>query len=257
MKNILNLQRDFAKHLYQKSAKNIIADLPYSNLEALARLNIYRNNVLGNFTSVLSSIYEVVFKLVGEKYFEKLSEEFCQKYPSKSGNLDNYGSEFPEFLKKIIRKHKLPYLPDVARLELFFHQAYFTKDAPDFDVKKFQKIAPEDFFNLTFGLHPSCFLLKSKFPIFSIWKNNIEKKSSKKISLNNPEFALIDKAAGAVEIKNLAQEEFIFLQNLSQKKNLFETYKKIIRTTKKECDVGKILEKFISLRVIVNFNSGF
>jgi len=253
MKKTLTLQQEFISHINSKSKKEIISSLPYSNQESLARLNIYRNNVFGNFTSVLSSIYEVVQKLVGEKFFEQISEEFIKKYPSKSGNLDDYGFEFPQFLKRIQKKYKLPYLSDVAHLELLFHKAYLSKKTKDFDLEKFQKIAPQNFSNLTFFLHPSCFLFSSKFPVFSIWKNNIESKKPKKLSLNNPEMVLVNKGLGKVEIEKLNLEEFIFLKNLIAGKKLFETYKNIIRTTKKECDVGKILEKFIKSKVIINF----
>jgi hypothetical protein len=253
MKKTKELQQDFCAHLFDNKSKKIINSLPYSNQEALARLNIYRNNVFGNFESVLSSIYPAIKRLVGEDYFEKLVVDFCKKYPSRSGNLDDFGSEFPQFLKQIQRRHKLPYLPDTARLELFFHQAYFCKDAVDFDLKKFQKIPPENFFDLTFKLHPSCFLITSKFPIFSIWQSNVSEKKPKKLSLQQAESAIISKALGQVEIIKLSAAEFIFLQNLSQGKNLFETYKKILRSTKIDCNIGEILQKFVAAKIINNF----
>lgn len=252
-KKIKELQQDFCAHLFNYKSKKITNQLPYSNHEALARLNIYRNNVFGNFESVLSSIYPAIKRLVGEDYFEKLVLDFCKKYPSRSGNLDNFGKEFPQFLKQIRKQHKLPYLPDTARLELLFHQSYFCKNSKNFDIKKFQKIPSENFFNLTFKLHPSCFLITSKFPIFSIWHSNVNKKKPKKISLQESESAAISKALGQVEIIKLLPEEFIFLQNLSEEKNLFETYKKILRSTKKDCDIGQMLHKFIAAKIINNF----
>lgn len=254
MKNISQLQRNFANHIYKKSDKKIIAALPYSSQESLARLNIYRNNVFGSFNDVLESIFEVVKKIVGEKYFLQIAEEYHKKYHSKSGNLDYYGEEFPLFIKSIFKKHKLPYLYDLCRLELAYHQAYFSKNVAIFNVKKFQKISQENFFNLTFELHPSVFLFASKFPIFSIWKDNIKKFSKKKISLLNPEFAMVARSNGGLEIFKITQEEFIFLENIKQQKTLFEIYKKIIRATKKECDIGQILQRFIAIGVITNFN---
>lgn len=255
MSDILTLQRHFKNHLYKKSNEKLLDSLPYSKLEALARLNIYRNNVFGNFNSVLSSIFVAVKKLVGAKYFAQLCEEYNQKHHSKSGNLDNYGNLFPQFLSKIKNKHKLAFLSDVARLELLYHQSYFSADAKIFDIEKFKKISPENLADLKFDLHPSCFILASKFPIFSIWKDNIEKKGRKKISLNSPEFSLIYRASNIVQIQKLSEAEFLFLKNISDKK-LFETYKKIIRTTKTECDIGMILNKFISAGIITNFKSG-
>jgi len=252
MSDILKLQRNFKKHLYRQTDDKIIAALPYSKQEALERLNIYRNNVFGNFNSVLSSIFEVVKMLVGEKYFEQLCDEYNQKHFSRSGNLDNYGDAFPHFLEKLKNKHKLAFLPDVARLELLYHKAYYCADAKIFDLKKFQKIAPQDFSNLKFELHPSCFLMASEFPVFSIWKDNIENGGRKKISLNKAEFVLVERAHGKVEIHNLSKEEFIFLANLGRKK-LYNIYKEILRQTKKTCDIGALLNKFISLGIISNF----
>lgn len=255
MSNILNIQRDFSDHLYRKLNKKILRELPYSNDEALARLNIYRNNVFGSFNSVLSSIFEAVKKLVGEKYFEQLCDEYNQKNFSKSGNLDNYGDAFPQFLAKIKSKHKLAFLSDVARLELLYHKAYYAADTKNFDLKKFKKIPPEKFSDLEFELHPSCFLMASEFPIFSIWKNNIEEDGKKKISLKKPELVLVERGLRKVQIHNLSKEEFIFLANVPRKK-LFAIYKEIVRQTKKECDIGAILNKFISLGIITNFKIG-
>jgi hypothetical protein len=255
MKEILSLQQQFKTHLYKKNDEKILSMLPYSRTESLARLNIYRNNVFGNFSSVLSSIFEVVEKLVGAEYFEQLCDSYNQKFYSKSGNLDNYGDNFPAFLTKEKNKHKLVFLPDVAKLELLYHKSYFADGAPVFDLKKFKKLPQEKFFDLHFTLHPSCFLITSKFPIFSIWQDNIENGGKKKISLKNPESAMVERASQKVNIHKLDREEFLFLKNITQK-TLFETYKEISRITKKECDIGQILNKFITSGIITNFNNG-
>ncbi len=252
MSKVLNLQRDFSNHLYRKSNKNILHELPYSNQESLARLNIYRNNVFGSFNSVLSSIFEVTEKLLGKEYFEQLCSKYNQKHFSRSGNLDNYGDSFPHFLKKTKLENKLAFIPDLARLELLFHKAYYAADTKVFDIEKFKKVPQEKFFDLEFELHPSCFLIASKFPIFSIWENHIDNKKKKKISSKKPELVLVTRSLRKVQIYNLSREEFIFLANIADKK-LFKIYKEIIRQTKKDCDIGALLNKFISLGIISNF----
>jgi len=254
MKEILALQKDFKNHLYQKSSEKIIAALPYSKQESLARLNIYRNNVFGNFNSVLQSIYEVVERLVGEEYFAQICNSYNQKYFSKGGNLDNFGNDFAKFLSQEKANHKLMFLPDLARLELCYHKSYFADIAPQFPLEKFQKLSQKKFFNLQFSLHPSCFLLSSKFAIFSIWKSNIEKKSSKKINAAQPEFTMVERVSNRVNIHKINQEEFLFLKNIS-KKTLFKTYEEIVKITGKEFDIGALVNKFISNGVIINFKS--
>lgn len=254
MKEILALQQNFKNHLYQKKDEKIIATLPYSKQESLARLNIYRNNVFGNFNGVLQSIYEVVEKLVGEIYFAQICDSYHQKYFSKSGNLDNYGDDFAKFLKEEKANHKLVFLPDLARLELLYHKSYFADIAAQFPLEKFQKLSQKKFFNLQFQLHPSCFLMASKFAIFSIWKSNVEKKSNKKINAAQPEFVVVERVLNRVNIHKISQEEFLFLKNIS-KKTLFETYEKIVKITGAEFDIGALVNKFITNGIIINFKT--
>ncbi len=240
-----NLQKNFAKHIFDRKQIAIIGDLPYLNQESLARLNIYRNNVFGGFSSVLSSIFSSVKNIVGEKKFKKLIEDYQKKYPSKSGNLNYYGESFPRFLSKT----KPDFLSDLAKLELYFHNCYYASDVDDFDIENFKKLNPKNFFDLKFQLHPSCFLIKSKFPIFSIWKKN-----GKKIpTIIKAEFALVERANGSCEIHQLTEAEFVFLDNLAKEKTLYQTYQEIIKLTKKDFDIGKLLNKFITIRVVANF----
>ena len=256
---LVKLQQDFASHIFDKDDQKIIDELPYSKQEALARLNIYRNNVIGNFEGVLASTFEVVKKIVGEKYFEKLVETYAVKHPSQSGNLDFYGQYFPAFIKKKLKEHKLLYLEDVAKLEWLYHQSYFEKDAKAlFDVEKFKKIAPEKYKDLSFKLHPTSLLFSSKFPVFTIWKNNIEDKKKRIKIADNAEMILIERVGGKSMITKLTEEEFIFLSLIGDRKKLYETYQKICRKTKKEVakkeiDIGNFLNRFISSGVFVDF----
>jgi hypothetical protein len=253
--SLAKIQKDFSDHIFASQKKAILAQLPYEKEEALERLQIYRNNVVGNFNSVLESTFEVVKKLVGEKYFYELSEKYAKKHPSLSGNLDDYGEFFPLFLKRNLAANKLPYLHEIANLEWLLHRCYFASNSAEFDVKEFQKLAPEKFFNLTFELHPSCVLLKSNFPIFTIYQNSARKKNTVK----SGEFVLVEKADGRPKINNLTAEEFIFLSEIAAGKNLYKIYQKICRVAKKgackEFDVGQMLQKFINSRVISGFKA--
>ena len=68
----------------------------------------------------------MVEKLVGEGFFRYAASQFIRQYPSKSGDLNEFGYEFPEFLETFEPAAKLNYLPDVARLELAYHEAYYA-----------------------------------------------------------------------------------------------------------------------------------
>ncbi|MBU6339034.1 MAG: putative DNA-binding domain-containing protein [Rickettsiales bacterium] len=250
--NLLKLQKDFTTHLLSKNDLEILKSLSYSTAESLARLEIYRNNVFGNFDSVLSSVFEVVKKILGEKDFNKFVSEYIKKFPSTSGNLDLYGDNFLKFIKGKLKTHKLAYLEDLAKLELLYHKAYFAKDVKKkFDVEKFQKLTSENYNNLTLELHPSCFLFSSKFPIFTIWKS-----AKKKIAISGKEeYVLIDRVFDSCLITKLSKEEFLFLSLIESKKKLYAIYKKLCSTFKKEVDIGKLLNKFIASGVISAFKT--
>jgi hypothetical protein len=98
-------------------------------------------------------------------------------------------------------------------------------------------------------------VISSKFPIFSIWKDNIENGGKKKIPLKNSEFALVERLSGKVTIHKITEEEFLFLKNIS-KKTLYKTYEEITKITKKECDIGGLVNRFIGSGVITNFKLG-
>jgi len=240
-KNILQLQKQFASHIFDKKDVAITKFTSYSSGEALARLNIYRNNVLGNFESVLSSIFIVTKKILGEKKFTKLVLEYSEKFPSKTGNLDDFGNFFPQFIGKV----EGLYLKDLAQLELLYHHSYFAAETKEkFNIEKFKKLPPEKFFDLTFKVDSSCVLFATKFPIFSIWQN-----SKKSKSLPKPEFMLVY----SYKILKLSEEEFLFLSLIQKGKKLYDIYKSLNKKTKKEIDVGGILNKFISNGVIINY----
>lgn len=245
---LLDIQRDFLNHLYDDKKLAITSSiLPYSKPEALARLNIYRNNVFGNFSSVLSSVFLVTKKILGDKKFDIFCEEYMQSNFSKSGNLDEYGEFFAEFLNKIIKKHKLSYLSDLATIEFFHYKTFFDKKIKnDFPLIKFKKTSPENFSNLTFTLNPSMALFSSKFPIYKIWSK--EKKSSSK----KGEFILVANN-GKPSVINLSEVEFLFLIEVGEGKKLYQIYQKLCKKTKREIDVGKILNHFIENRILIDF----
>ncbi len=252
--NLLSLQREFTKHLIDNDKKDIFKFLPYSKKEAISRLNIYRNNVNGNFESVLSSTFEAVKNVAGEKYFKFLITEYIKNYHSKSGNLDLYGEEFPILIKNNLKKHKLSYLEDLAKLEFLYHKSYFSKDPKNaFDLEKFKNLEPEKFYNLTFTLHPSCYLFSSKFSIHSVWKNNTKNKQKKLYPTKEKEFLLIDRSLNTPKITKLSEVQYSFLSLIAKKKKLYETYETIYQKTNQDFDIGSFLNLFISSAILVDF----
>ena len=256
MSDLKKLQQDFVKYIYDNKKTDILSQIVQSDIDVAQRVFIYQNNILSNLQDVLGSVYEVCKKLVGEKYFRKIARQFIDQHKSKSGNLDDYGAEFPEFIKQKESDHKLVYLSQLASLEWQFHQAYFDDIAPEIKLETLQKIPQEDYFNLSFTLSPSAKLINSQFPLYKIWISNIGSNDQEKIDLTKEkgEFLLIYKLF-EVALEKIDEIDYLFLKLIAQNLSLFEIYENItLQLNLSEFDIGALINKYISNSVIANFN---
>ncbi len=136
------------------------------------RFAVYRNNVIASLIEALESAFPVVFKLVGDKFFKAMASEFVRKFPPKSPLMMHFASELPTFLESFDPVRSLPYLPDVARLELALRESYHAADRDPVPQEAFGSIPQDRLADARVELAPSFRLLKSDFPILSIWAAN-------------------------------------------------------------------------------------
>lgn len=137
---------------------------------ALARMAVYRGNVVGACTQALAGAYPIVAKIVGAPFFEGLAREYLRRFPSLSGDLNEFGASLPEFVAAFEHTQDLPYLPDVARMEWLAHRAYYARDAAAPDLARLAAVAEEDHGALRFELAPACALLESRWPLARLWE---------------------------------------------------------------------------------------
>jgi hypothetical protein len=177
------------------------------------RLDVYANTILVNRRNALRATYPVVERLVGGDFFDYAAGIFARSYPSLSGNMDEYGREFADFLAGFEPVAPLAYLPDVARLELLIDQALVAEDSHPARRIAAPLAAYGLRLNRVLQLAPGSRLLRSDFPVHRIWQ------------VNQPDCAsdgVVDLAEGGacllvrrnrfdVEIASLDPAEFAFL----------------------------------------------
>lgn len=135
------------------------------------RFDVYRNNVVVSLKAALATGFPVIETLVGPDFFDAMAGVFVRAHPPRSPVLSRYGTDFPGFLERFPPVAHLPYLADVARLELALRAAYHAADT--------RPIAPEALQHPRLAearLHfaPATRLLASPYPIGTIWKANTE-----------------------------------------------------------------------------------
>ncbi|MBL8522530.1 MAG: putative DNA-binding domain-containing protein [Betaproteobacteria bacterium] len=136
------------------------------------RLEIYRHNVMTNLRGALRDIYPVVERIVGEAFFQHAADRFIAETPSRSGDLNRFGAEWPDFLSTYPHAVELPYLSDVARLEWVWHECFHAADADALDLARLADVPPDDHAGLRFRLHPAVRLVASAYPLLRIWEVN-------------------------------------------------------------------------------------
>jgi hypothetical protein len=133
------------------------------------RFDVYRNNVAASLTAALAEGFPVLERLLGRDYFRAMAGVFLRAHPPEDPRLQAWGGKLPGFLARFEPVAHLPYLPDVARLELGLRQSYHAADAAPLRIGG---RPPEEILSLRPRLAPATLILQSPFPVLSIWLRN-------------------------------------------------------------------------------------
>jgi hypothetical protein len=137
------------------------------------RFAVYRNNVTVGLTAALAAGFPAVQKLVGEAFFAALAREYLRAHPPAVPMLSAFGGAFPAFLEGFPPVAGLPYLADVARLEVALVESYHAADAAPLTAAAFEATPPEALEGARLGLAPALRLIRSPHPVHTIWWANM------------------------------------------------------------------------------------
>lgn len=164
------MQTDFAAALLDAERR------PPAGLFAIADLDerfaVYRNNVVSGLSRALAAGFPAVETIVGTEFFAAMAAIYVRIAPPASPVLLDYGATLPDFLAQFEPAAELPYLADVARLELAYTRAFHAADAAALPADRLGGIATERIGAVRIGLHPSLQILRSAHPAADIWAMN-------------------------------------------------------------------------------------
>ena len=252
------LQNLFYRAVWEKDSASI-AELSKHikaarNLTPAEGLAVYRGNVVGNLTSALMSTYPVCCQLVGEKFFEATAAKFISQFPCLSPDLGDYGEQLPEFLADFEPAASLPYLPDVARLEWFWHRVFSGEDTRALDLQKLAEVPEERWGELIFYLPKNSVLLESAYPIHRIWQVNQEDyEGDRTVSLDEGGVKIFLWRQGYDMRIDLPREPEWELLKAFQSHDIFEA---ICDRLADKVDVTALFPVFVQRGWIANFSMG-
>lgn len=172
MTSLLELQRDCYRAFVLDDAESVLPHLSNDCIPATARVQVYQNNARETFRKALASSYPVVERLVGDACFRTLTRLYAREHPSRSGDLQNFGARFPQFLDAQYGGSEFDYLGDVAKLEWAIEEVLISPAAEALDPASLSLVAPEELPNIVFRLSPGVRLIGSRYPILDIWRSN-------------------------------------------------------------------------------------
>jgi len=257
MPSLLELQRGFSAATLFADA-SAIASLPIvgGDLDAEARIGVYRNNVLGNYRKVLSATFPVVRRLVGGAFFDAAADHFVRGHPSTRGDVNHYGGDFAVFLSGYPPARELVYLADVARLEWAIDQANIAADAPPFDLTALAGVATDALAGLRFKVHPAARLVASLFPILRIWQvNQPEATGDERVDLGEGgDTLLVSRAASGVTVERIDRGDHAFLSALAANATLGVASERAAGTVS-DFDLGAALRRYVANQTLVAFRA--
>lgn len=183
---------------------------------ARRRLAAYRRSIFGNLNAALLATYPVVANIVGLAFFREAARQYLADPPSLSGDLNELGGDFGDFLATYPYAAELPYLPDTARLEWQVQTVYYAADGGPADLSALAAAPPEDWGELRFSVAPAHARLDSPWPLADIWRvNQPAYQGEMGVDFAVPCQTLAYRRNGLVEVAALARGEAALLDALA------------------------------------------
>jgi hypothetical protein len=178
-----------------------------------ARFAVYRNNVIASLGKALEQKFPVTVRLVGDEFFRGMVRAFVAQNRPRIAIIADYGDELPDFIEGFEAANSVPYLADVARIEMAWTQAYHAADAVPIGAEALASIDAEALLGTRLIRHPSAALIRSAYPAGSIWAAH-HRDVLEPVRHSNPETILVIRPDADVSVHVLPQEDAVFAEAL-------------------------------------------
>ncbi|MGE0500102.1 MAG: DUF2063 domain-containing protein [Rhizobiaceae bacterium] len=213
------------------------------------RFSVYRNNVHVGLTGSLAKRFPASARLVGEDFFAGMARVFAGVSKPRSPLLFEYGDDFPDFIAGFTPAASVPYLADVARIEVAWSNAYHAPDLPALDLAGLAAVG-EGLERKRLVLHPAAALIASKHPAGSIWAAQLTDPVTP-VKHRNPETVVVTRPDLDVGVRILPPCDARFAEALFANATLGEAAEEALATP--GFDFGAALVGLVSFGVFSEF----
>jgi hypothetical protein len=247
-------QRRFARALLDPIAAVPLGIVGPDGEPTEKRFAVYRNNVVVGLIEALQASFPATCRLIGDEFFRAMARDYVLLEPPTSPILLDYGAGFPDFIGRFEPAESLPYLPDVARIDRAWSEAYHAADALALDANALAAIPNAQTPALRFEMHPSLRVVRSRFPALTIWRMNVADGIPAPVDLDaGGEDALIARPAADVEVRFLPPGGAEFITSIARGLPLAEAARVALNASR-SFDLATNLEALITSGIFVGFS---
>jgi hypothetical protein len=220
-------------------------------------MQVYQNAVRVRLKDALGDIFPVLRRLVGDGCFDGVASEFIRQHPPRAGYLHPFGARMAELCASVPVLAGLPYLPDVARLEWAWQQAYHAAEAPRLTPQALADVPAQQQHALRLPLQPGATVLGSAYPIGRIFEvNQPDYSGDDAVSLDlGGEALLIIRRDLEVRVERLSDGEYALLAALKAATPLGEALLAAL-DAQPGCPVGAVLARHIAAGTFTDLTVG-
>jgi len=164
----------------------------------------------------LTERFRVVYRLAGDESFRAMARRFVDSESSRAANRLDLGEMFPRFLRRRGKTASIEYVADIAELEMLCGKAQRAAAAQPIAARALSSLLAKRRHRLRLVLHPSVFLVASRFPIVTIWRNHQRDGEHAMIERWRAEAALVARPFLDVEVRRLPPGGHAFISALSK-----------------------------------------
>lgn len=162
------LQHAFAAALAGDDGEALTPWIAARGIAPAARLRIYRHAGYAIHVEALATSFPALRLLLGEDCFDGLATRHAACQGSHSGNLQDYGEDFADFLARQAETAAWPWLRDVARLEWLRQQVALAADEPPADAASLIVAFADP--GQPMYLRPCVRVLSSAWAVLDLWR---------------------------------------------------------------------------------------
>jgi len=254
MPSLAELQGLFMSNVLQvdTSIEPLIAA---NGLSSAKRLQVYRHIVENTLAEALQTSYPAVLLLVGEPFFEMAADRYMRRHPPQTGNLQDYGEQFPALLAAMAEAASVPYLSGVAELEWARQQTLLAASALALEASeiayRLQYLGNNP---IRMVLHPGAQVVCSEYPVFDIWHYCMDAPSEPLHLDGDGQSILLWRQGAQVSMQVIDRPAAVFLAAALDGMEMHQAFARVATEGYSDFDLSNLLPFLVANRLIIDIH---